>query len=72
MVKLNWNVFQIGDATSKPIVHKHYFTFSSRLMQGDPGLFPALLGKGPWPKVGKNGRLNIKIKDIEQYKGSKL
>ena len=26
-----------------------------------PGLFPAILGKGPWPKLGKNDRLNIKI-----------
>ena len=25
------------------------------------GLFPAILGKGPWPKLGKNDRLNIKI-----------
>ena len=25
------------------------------------GLFQAILGKGPWPKLGKNDRLNIKI-----------
>ena len=25
------------------------------------GLFPAIFGKGPWPKLGKNDRLNIKI-----------
>ena len=25
------------------------------------GLFPAILGKGPWPKLEKNDRLNIKI-----------
>ena len=25
------------------------------------GPFPAILGKGPWPKLGKNVRLNIKI-----------
>ena len=25
------------------------------------GPFPAILGKGPWPKLGKNDRLNIKI-----------
>ena len=24
-------------------------------------LFPAILGKSPWPKLGKNDRLNIKI-----------
>ena len=24
-------------------------------------LFPANLGKGPWPKLGKNDQLNIKI-----------
>ena len=23
--------------------------------------FPAILRKGPWPKLGKNDRLNIKI-----------
>ena len=23
------------------------------------GLFPAILGKGPWPKLGKNDQLNI-------------
>ena len=26
-----------------------------------PGPFPAILVKGPWPKLGKNDRLNIKI-----------
>ena len=25
------------------------------------GLFPATLGKGPWPKLGKTDRLNSKI-----------
>ena len=25
------------------------------------GLFPAILGKDPWPKLGKNDQLNIKI-----------
>ena len=39
------------------------------------GPFPAILGKGPWPKLGKKDRLNIKlgeINDIEHYKGSKI
>ena len=39
------------------------------------GLFPAILGKDPWPKVGKNDRLNTKlgkINDIELNKGSKI
>ena len=39
------------------------------------GLFPAILGKGPWPKLGKNDRLNIKIGKInglEHNKGSKI
>ena len=35
--------------------HKVYCDISK------PGLFPAILGKGPWPKLGKNDRLNIKI-----------
>ena len=26
-----------------------------------PGPFPAILGKGPWPKLGKNDQLNVKI-----------
>ena len=25
------------------------------------GPFPAIFGKGPWPKLGKKDRLNIKI-----------
>ena len=25
------------------------------------GPFPAIFGKGPWPKLGKNNRLNIKF-----------
>ena len=25
------------------------------------GLFPAILGKGPWPKLGKTDHLNIKV-----------
>ena len=38
-------------------------------------LFPAILGKGPSPKLGKNDRLNSKIgeiNDIEHNKGSKI
>ena len=33
------------------------------------------MGKGPWPKLGKNDRLTSKlgeIKDIEHNKGSKI
>ena len=43
--------------------------------ENKPGLFPATLGKGPLPKLGKNYRLNIKlgeINDIEHNKGSKI
>ena len=38
------------------------------------GPFPAILGKGPWPKLGKKDHLTSKleeINDIEHYKGSK-
>ena len=34
------------------------------------GLFPAILGKGPWPKLGKMINLT-EINDIE-YKGNKI
>ena len=36
-----------------------------------PGPFPAILGKGPWPKLGKMINLTSKlgeINDIEHYK----
>ena len=39
------------------------------------GPFPAILGKGPWPKLGKKIDLTSKlgeINDIEHYKGSKI
>ena len=39
------------------------------------GLFPAILGKGPWPKLGKMTDLTSKlgeIHDIEHNKGSKI
>ena len=39
------------------------------------GLFQTILGKGPWPNLGKNDRLNSKIgeiNDIEHNKGSKI
>ena len=39
------------------------------------GLFPAILGKGPWPKLGKNIDLTSKlgeINNIEHNKGSKI
>ena len=40
------------------------------------GLFPAIWGKGPWPKLEKkNDRLNSKlgeINDIEHNKGRKI
>ena len=43
--------------------------------QENSGPFPAILGKGPWPKLGKNIDLTSKlgeINDIEHYKGSKI
>ena len=39
------------------------------------GLFPAILGKGPWPKLGKMIDLTSKlgkIDDTEHKKGSKI
>ena len=39
------------------------------------GPFPAILGKGPWPKLGKMIDLTLKlgeINDIEHNKGSKI
>ena len=39
------------------------------------GTFPAILGKGPWPKLGKMINLTSKlgeINDIEHYKGRKI
>ena len=30
-------------------------------MRALTGLFPAFLGKGPWPKLGKNDQLKSKI-----------
>ena len=39
------------------------------------GLFPTVLGKGPWPKLGKMMDLTAKlgeINDIEHNKGSKI
>ena len=39
------------------------------------GPFPAILGKGLWPKLGKKIDLTSKlgeINDIEHYKGSKI
>ena len=39
------------------------------------GPFPAILGKGPWQKLGKNDRLNVKLgenNEIEHYMGSKI
>ena len=39
------------------------------------GLFPAILGKGPWPKLGKMINLTSKlgeINEIEHNKGSKI
>ena len=41
----------------------------------NPGPFPAILGIGPWPKLGKKIDLTSKlgeISDIEHYKGSKI
>ena len=41
----------------------------------EAGLFPTILGNGPWPKLGKNDRLNSNIggiNNIEHNKGSKI
>ena len=51
------------------------FTENHVIVMNIQGLFPAILGKGPWPKLGKNDRLNSKlgeINDIEHNKGSKI
>ena len=40
-----------------------------------PWLFPAILGKGPWPKLAKMIDLTVKlgeVNDIEHNKGSKI
>ena len=40
-----------------------------------PGLFPAILGKGPWPKLGKMINLTSNLGEtngIEHNKGSKI
>ena len=40
-----------------------------------PGFYPAILGKGPWPKLGKMINLTSKlgeVNDIEHNKGSKI
>ena len=40
-----------------------------------PGLYPAILGKGALPKLGKNYQLNVKIgknNDIKHNDGSKV
>ena len=31
------------------------------LIKTKSGRYPAILGKGPWPKFGKNDRLNVNI-----------
>ena len=45
------------------------------LHSGVTGLFPAILGKGSWPKLGKmiNLRSNLgEINDMEHNKGCKI
>ena len=52
----------------KPRVEEELFVFKS-------GFFPAILEKGPWPKLGKIIDLTAKlgeINDIEHNKGSKI
>ena len=46
--------------------------FTTHLQTAGP--FPAILGKGPWPKLGKKIDLSKlgEINDIEHYKGSKI
>ena len=39
------------------------------------GFYPVILGKGPWPKLGKYNRLNVQIgknTDIKHNNGSKF
>ena len=53
--------------------HLHVVLLSSE--KRPAGLFPAILGKGPWPKLGKMIDLKSKlgeINDIEHNKGSKI
>ena len=54
---------------------KIYFILVQLLQYAE--LFLAILGKGPWPKLGKNDRLNTKIGGeidihVELKKGSKI
>ena len=53
----------------------YIFTLCHENNQG-PGPFPAILGKGPWTKLGKK-KIDLtsklgEINDIEHYKGSKM
>ena len=50
-----------------PLPHRDVFNAFANIADPDqgllclPGPFPAILGIGPWPKLGKNDRLYIKI-----------
>ena len=49
--------------------------YRERKRKKETGLLPAILGKGPWPKLGKMIDLTAKlgeIDDIEHNKGSKI
>ena len=65
---LSADFFQIA----KKLFQEYYLS----VKQSEPsGSFPAILGKGPWPKLGKKIDLTSKlgeITDIEHYKGSKI
>ena len=40
---------------------QHSASCEAQISNPSTGLFPAILGKGPWPKLVENDRLNIKI-----------
>ena len=61
--------FETCSETSKwpiPLIKKNRLVLT--------GLFLAILGKGPWPKLGKNDQLNSKLGEIniEHNKGIKI
>ena len=57
-------------------VHPYFVYVSKKWYDESAGLFPAIWGKGPWPKLGKNDiHLTLKlgeINDIEHNKGGKI
>ena len=62
-----WNIFSMVLVSSTQVKMTCFFWCLNNMLHPclffyeAPGLYPAIFGKGPWPKLGKKNQLKVKL-----------